>query len=61
MTIKVSGLMCAKCEARVEKAIAALDGVVSVKADREAGEVVVEGGELDSIKAAITAAGYQVQ
>lgn len=61
MTIKVSGMMCAKCEARVEKAVAAVEGVTSVKADRESGSVTVEGGSEAAVREAIAAAGYEVK
>lgn len=61
MTIKVSGMMCPRCEARVEKAVAAVEGVTSVKASHEQGEVVVEGGNETAVREAITAAGYEVK
>ena len=61
MVIKVAGLMCPRCEARVEKAVAAVEGVTSVKASHEKGEVVVEGGSEAAVRAAITAAGYEVK
>ena len=41
-TMKVTGMMCAHCEARVEKALNAIDGVASCKADHNANEVKVE-------------------
>ena len=34
VTLKVEGMMCPKCEARVKKALEALDGVESAVADR---------------------------
>ncbi len=42
VTIKVEGMMCGHCEARVKKAVEALEGVTSAKADHEAGTVVIE-------------------
>ena len=42
ITIKVEGMMCGHCEARVKKAVEALEGVTSAKADHEAGTVVIE-------------------
>lgn len=35
-TLKVTGMHCPKCDARVEKAVSAVAGVASVKADHEA-------------------------
>ena len=35
-TLKVTGMHCPKCDARVEKAVSAVSGVASVKADHEA-------------------------
>ncbi len=40
-TLKVEGMMCAHCEARVKKALEALPGVESAVADHEAGTAVV--------------------
>ncbi len=37
--MKVEGMMCPHCEMRVENVLKALDGVVSVKADHDKGEV----------------------
>ncbi len=41
-TIAVDGMMCEHCEARIQKALGKIDGVVSVKANHETKEVVVE-------------------
>ena len=41
-TLTVEGMMCMHCEARVKKALEAVDGVVSAVADHEAGTAVVE-------------------
>ena len=40
-TLKVEGMMCEHCEARVKKALEAVDGVESAVADRNAGTAVV--------------------
>ena len=40
-TLKVEGMMCEHCEARVKKALEAIDGVESATADHEAGTAVV--------------------
>ena len=42
ITMEVSGMMCAHCEARVKKALEAVEGVVSANASHESGTVVVE-------------------
>ena len=41
-TVKISGMMCEHCENRIQKAIGALDGVTSVKADHTSGTAVIE-------------------
>lgn len=62
VTLKVEGLMCPKCEARVKKALEALTGVESAVADRVTGTAVVKGGDLNlaALKAAVEEAGYKV-
>jgi len=40
-TMKIEGMMCGHCEARVKKALEALDGVVSAAVSHEKGEAVV--------------------
>ncbi len=40
-TLKVEGMMCVHCEARVKKALEAVDGVSSAVASHEAGTAVV--------------------
>lgn len=42
MIIEVEGMMCHNCEKHVEKALGAIDGVVSVKASHESGEVSLD-------------------
>ena len=41
-TMKIDGMMCAHCEARVKKALEALDGVKSAAANHETGEALLE-------------------
>lgn len=63
-TIKVKGMMCAHCEARVNKAVSAIDGVKSCAASASDGEVKVEFDadktNPESIKQAIKAQDYEV-
>ena len=40
-TLKVEGMMCPHCEARVKKALEAVEGVESAVADHTAGTAVV--------------------
>ena len=40
-TLKVEGMMCVHCEARVKKALEAIDGVTEAVASHEAGTAVV--------------------
>ncbi len=62
-TLKVEGMTCGHCKARVEKALNALSGVVSAEVNLEAKEVTVnmstDIGEQTLINA-ITDAGYEV-
>ncbi len=62
VTLKVEGMMCPKCEARVKKALEAVAGVESAVADRTAGTAVATGAALDAgiLKAAVEEAGYTV-
>ena len=62
VTLKVEGLMCPKCEARVKKALEALTGVESAVADRVTGTALVKGENLGvaALRAAVEEAGYKV-
>lgn len=63
MTLKIEGMMCPHCEARVKKALEEIDGVVSAKVSHEAGTAKVETSKevAESVlKAAVEAAGYKV-
>lgn len=59
--IKVDGMMCSHCQARVEKACLAVDGTSSAVVDLQAKQVTVTGhASVEALKAAIVAAGYEV-
>ena len=61
-TYRVGGMMCEHCEARVQKAIGALDGVVNVKADHQSGLVKVESTKAlkpDEVALAVTNQDYE--
>ncbi|MBE6817906.1 MAG: heavy metal translocating P-type ATPase [Ruminococcaceae bacterium] len=59
MIIKVEGMMCPHCEARVKTALEALEGVQSAKPSHEKGEVEIAGtADAATIEKAITEAGY---
>ena len=62
VTIKVDGMMCPHCEARVKKACEAVEGVVTATPSHQAGTVVVEMTEdvKEACRQAITDAGYDV-
>ena len=63
-TVHVEGMMCEHCQARVEKALAAVKGVKSVQVSLEDKTARVECGLLTSDKAltkAVTDAGYEVK
>lgn len=55
---KVGGMSCAACSARVERAVSAVDGVVSVAVNLLTGDMQVEGGEVGAIISAVEKAGY---
>ncbi|MGN1044370.1 MAG: heavy-metal-associated domain-containing protein [Candidatus Methanomethylophilaceae archaeon] len=41
-TLKIEGMMCENCSAKVRNALSGIDGVVSVTADHRKGTAVVE-------------------
>jgi copper chaperone CopZ len=62
-TFTVNGMMCMKCVAHVEKALTAVKGVESAKADLENKSVTVVAStkvSLDTLKKAVADAGYEV-
>ena len=61
--IKVEGMMCPHCEAHVTKALCALPGVLSCKADHKAGTVTLTTNgsvELSTLHHTIREQGYTV-
>ena len=63
VTLRVSGMMCEHCEARVNKALLAVDGVTAAKADHERGGVEITLSHAVSDRAlsqAVEDAGYSV-
>ena len=61
--IKVEGMMCAHCKARVEKEIQKVENVISVEANINTKEVVIvyeESLNLDEVKKVVIEAGYEV-
>ena len=62
-TIKIEGLMCSHCDARVQKALEAVPGVASARADHTKGQAVVElSSDVsdDALKTAVEAQDYKV-
>ena len=62
-TLNIEGMMCAHCVAHVEKALSALGGVISAKADLEnkCATVTLAAPVSDQeLKDAVTQAGYEV-
>lgn len=62
-TMKIEGMMCTHCEARVKKALEALDAVEQAQVSHEAGTAVVTlSGEVpnDVLKNAVEAQDYPV-
>ncbi|MBC1424656.1 heavy-metal-associated domain-containing protein [Listeria seeligeri] len=64
LTLKIEGMTCGHCEARVEKALAEVDGVTNAKVSLEEGTATVEfeTGKVteDSLIDAVEEAGYEV-
>lgn len=62
ITLKIEGMMCPKCEARVKKALEALAGVEKAEVSHTAGTAVVTGAELciAAMKAAVEEQGFRV-
>lgn len=59
--IKVEGMMCSHCKARVESVCKAVPGAVDAVVDLEAKQVTVTGAaSVEALKKAITDAGYEV-
>ena len=59
--IKVEGMMCPHCKARVESVCKAVPGAVDAVVDLEAKQVSVKGdASVEALKKAITEAGYEV-
>ncbi|HCM92944.1 MAG TPA: hypothetical protein DIS78_10310, partial [Lachnospiraceae bacterium] len=62
-TLKVEGMMCEHCEARVKKALEAVAGVESAAVDHKAGTAVVTLSSdvpNDELSSAVTAQDYKV-
>ena len=60
-TLKIEGMMCPHCEARVKKALEALDGVEEAVVSHTSGTAVVTGSvDLEAMKAAVEAQDYKV-
>lgn len=62
LELRVEGMMCGGCENSVQKVVAAVAGVESVKADHKAAKVLVtgDGVERDAVVKSIEDAGYKV-
>ncbi|MBQ9687526.1 MAG: heavy metal translocating P-type ATPase [Oscillospiraceae bacterium] len=60
-TLKIEGMMCTHCEARVKKALEAVEGVESAVVSHESGTAVVTGSaDFETLKAAVEAQDYTV-
>lgn len=59
--IKVEGMMCTHCKARVEKVCSQVPGCTGAVVDLNAKTVAVSGSaDVEAVKKAITDAGYEV-
>ena len=62
-TLKITGMMCGHCEARVKKALEAVEGVAEAKVSHESGtaEVILESEVVDDVlKKAVEDQDYKV-
>ena len=62
-TIRIEGMMCAHCEARVKKCLEELDGVETAVVSHEKGTAVVtlsKDVSEETLKSAVEAQGYKV-
>ena len=62
-TLNITGMMCGHCEARVKKALEAVDGVQSANVSHESGTAVVtltKDVSNETLKAAVEAQDYEV-
>ena len=61
-TLTVEGMSCGHCEQTVEEAIKALTGVKGAEADRDAGQVSVDGDvNTEQLIATVEDAGYEAK
>lgn len=61
MVLKIEGMMCGHCKARVEKALKAVAGVETVEISLENKTATVTGSaDASALRQAVTDAGYQV-
>lgn len=62
---QVAGMTCSHCEASVEKAVSAIEGIKAVKANASKGEIKVKGNltedVIQKIKEAVAEAGFSVK
>ena len=61
--IKIEGMMCPHCEARVKNTLEAIDGVTEAIVSHEKGEAIVKSDKeisLDTLKEIVEAQGYKV-
>ena len=60
--LKIGGMTCGHCSARVEKALAGVEGVESVSVDLKKKEAAIEGtASLEALIAAVEDAGYDAK
>ena len=60
--LKVEGMMCPHCEARVKKAVEAIEGVTEAVPSHKKNTVAVFGEcDIEAVKAIITKEGYTVK
>ena len=60
-TLKIEGMMCPHCEARVKKTLEALEGVEEAVVSHVSGTAVVTGdADYETMKAAVEAQDYKV-
>ena len=61
LKFKVTGMSCAACSARVERAVCAIPGAHDVSVNLLTGDLRVSGVSEESVVAAVRAAGYGIE
>jgi len=59
--LTIGGMNCMNCVTKIDQALRNVDGVLAVHVDLDGKIAAVSGGSIESLTAAITAAGFTVE